>query len=217
MVFYMAQLGWSPWKDDNEEKERGALTLKELIERFDPKDLVKTPARFDVKKLQHYNMIFIRRRPQDEQRAMLKGALERKGYDLSGLDDTRADALLHLYNERFKTFGELAESAGFLFQQPPTYLPEAVEKCLKKEPQMAAALTEIATLLQTMELSDQALEAPLRALAEKTSIKFKNLMQGLRVAVTGSQVSPPLFETIRWLGLEKTLARIATAKGLIGG
>jgi len=100
----------------------------------------------------------------------------------------------------------------YLFDEPP--LPAAEEFIPKKLDRARAAelLAAAGSLLPTCDLADlESTEARYRAEAERLGAKFGDLMMPLRVAITGSRVSPPLFESIRLVGVPKAVERIAKA------
>jgi glutamyl-tRNA synthetase len=98
----------------------------------------------------------------------------------------------------------------YLFEEPPVpaaeeFIPKKLDKARASELLAAGGV-----LLPSCDLSDlPATEASYRAEAERLGAKFGDLMMPLRVAVTGSRVSPPLFESIRLMGMPKALERIA--------
>jgi len=204
---YLALLGWSPGDD----KEN--ISMQELTELFTIERVGKNPARFDMKKLEAINGDKIRELSSDE---LIKRALpfmESAGISLVGNDANalfaRAIPLIH---ERIVTLAEIPDYVRFLFTEKFSIDPEAKEKALTAEsmPILAAAQQAIETLA---EWSLEGIEGALRtALIEGLALKPKNAFTPVRVAVTGSRISPPLFESIELLGKERALDRLKAAQ-----
>jgi glutamyl-tRNA synthetase len=111
-----------------------------------------------------------------------------------------------LVQEKIATLGQFPEFAGFLFHRvdPPRVLLEGDEATLE------AARDALATLEHW---NRESIESELRALAERLGLKPREAFQPVRIAVTGSKISPGLFESIELLGREETLARLDAALG----
>jgi glutamyl-tRNA synthetase len=117
-----------------------------------------------------------------------------------------------LVKERLRLLADAPIMMRYLFEEPP--LPAAEEFIPKKLDKARAAelLAAAGSLLASCDLADlEATEARYRAQAESIGAKFGDLMMPFRVAVTGSRVSPPLFESIRLIGVPKALARVERA------
>jgi glutamyl-tRNA synthetase len=123
-------------------------------------------------------------------------------------------ALAPLVAERVKRLTEIGPVVRFLFAENQEMDPAAVESVLAK-PGAGEALDALRDALASLgEWTPEAVEATLRSLPEGLGIKSKTLFQLARVAVTGSTVSLPLFESIALLGRETTLARLTAARAL---
>jgi glutamyl-tRNA synthetase len=119
-------------------------------------------------------------------------------------------ALAPLVSERIKRLDEVVPMVRFLFEEVP--IDEPARSAVLAKPGASAALSAAEEALEaTAPWEAGAIEAALRALPERLGMKPKAVFQAVRVAVTGSTVSPPLFESLELLGKERTLARLQAA------
>jgi glutamyl-tRNA synthetase len=141
--------------------------------------------------------------PQEDYADVLVAYLREIGFDG---DESTMRAAAPLVQEKIATLGQFPEFAGFLFHrvEPPRELLEAAE------PMLEAAREALATLEPW---NRESIESELRGLAERLGLKPREAFQPVRVAVTGSKISPGLFESIELLGREETLARLDAALG----
>ena len=192
---YLALLGWS--YDDRRE----LFTREELVELFSLDRVGASPAVFDYQKLTHLNGVYVRALPLEEYADVLVSYLREQGYDWNEELVRRAAPLVQ---EKIATLGEFPAFAGFLFGP--------VEPDRKLIDGSAPLLEEAGETLASVEpFEAETIEETLRALAERLGLKPREAFQPIRVAVTGSKVSPGLFESIELLGREETLARLAAA------
>jgi len=194
LVNYLALLGWS--YDDRTE----IMSVPELIERFTLERVGASPGVFDYQKLEHFNGIYLRALPPDEYGDRLVAYLREQGYDWDEELVRRADPLVQ---EKIATLGEFPEFAGFLFRDVEPDLALVDGNVLAEAERELAGVEPFKT---------DAIDQALRALAERLVLKPREAFQPIRVAVTGSRVSPGLFESIELLGRERTLARIRRAR-----
>jgi glutamyl-tRNA synthetase len=206
---YIALLGWS--FDDSRE----FFTLKELQQLFSLDRLNKAPAVFDYKKLDWFNGMYIRKASPERLAELLLPFLQRRGWipeKPSEADRDRVGALVPLVQERLTVLSDVLPLAGFIFEEveiPPA--EQMIPKRLDRE-KTAEVLRTVSSLLSDFDgRSDQDNEQRFRDAAEELGVKLGDLLMPVRVAMTGSQVSPPLFESMRVLGVEKTSQRIEKA------
>jgi glutamyl-tRNA synthetase len=194
LVNFLALLGWS--YDD----KTTVMSRDEIVERFTLDRVGASPAVFDFQKLEWLNGVYLRELPADEYADRLVAYLREQGYDW---DEDLVRRAAPLVQEKIAALGEFPEFAGFLFS--------AVEPdpALLDGPVLGAAEQSLA---DTEPFTAEAIEASLRALAESLELKPREAFQPIRVAVTGSKVSPGLFESIELLGREQTLERIRRAR-----
>ena len=195
LLNYLALLSWS-YDDRTTIMSRG-----ELVERFTLERVGRSPAIFDYEKLRWMNGVYLRAMSGDEYADVLVAYLRERGYDWP---EDRVRRAAPLVQEKIEVLGEFPDFAGFLFGpvSPDRAQLDGASRIL------APAAEE----LEHVEPFDAAhVETALRALADRLSLKPREAFQPIRIAVTGSKVSPGLFESIELLGREETLARLAAA------
>jgi glutamyl-tRNA synthetase len=205
MVNYLALLGWS--YDDR----TNIFSVDELIEKFSLERVAKNPAAFDVAKLEWLNGHYIRQLQPGDLASRLVPFCVRAGIPV---DSDGARSKLHavapLLIDRLRRLDEAPPMVRFLFEE---VVPD--EKAAKALDGQQDYLAEVAEVLEGVEeWRAPALEQALRALAEKRGLKPRRAFQPIRAAVTGTLVSPPLFESLEILGREATIRRVRTAAAL---
>ena len=210
LVNYLALLGWSPGDD------RELFRLEELEHAFSLERLGRAGAVFDHRKLEWFNGQYIRMLSPARLAAAMAPYLRAAGIELA---DDRTPALATLLRERLSVLDEVAERAAFLAADRKLSAEELLPKRLTAA-QAAALLRAAVPLLQELtpaagatppEAGDHLLEERLRELAVAQGVKFGDLMMTIRLAATGSRVSPPLFGSLRLLGGERVRGRLAQA------
>ena len=206
---YLALLGWSPGDD------RENISMKELTELFTVEKVHSSPARFDMKKLEAINGDKIRAMPLEE---FAKWSIPFliKAEVITGTEEevslvTRA---LPLIQERIVKLDEAPALLKFLFVKDFVIDQEAVAKVADEQAKniLRRALQDLELLTTWDHLS---IESALRAsLIEELGLKPRIAFTALRIATTGSTISPPLFESMELLGKEASLARISLALSL---
>ena len=209
LMNYLALLGWSL------DGETTIIDADSLKANFSLDRISKNPAIFDVEKLEWMNGVYIRALTAAQFIERMVPWLESAG--LTTADDAAArpewyTRLAPLVSERIKRLDEIVPRVSFLFEEP-TIDEKAREKVLAK-PGAGKALDGAVVALAEVEWAAEPIEAALRELPAALELKPKAVFQSLRVAVTGSTISPPLFESFELLGREKTLARIVAARPL---
>jgi glutamyl-tRNA synthetase len=195
LVNFLALLGWS--YDDR----TTIMSRQELVERFTLERVGASPATFDYEKLDWMNGMYLRAMSAEEYADTLVGYLREQGFDWP---EERIRAAVPLVQAKIERLDQFPEYAGFLFR--PVELDRA------QLDGGATVVREAAEALKAVEPFDAAhIEAALRTLAERAGLKPREAFQPIRVAVTGSKVSPGLFESIELLGREETLARLEAA------
>jgi glutamyl-tRNA synthetase len=188
-VNFLALLGWS--YDDRTE----IMSLEELVERFTLGRIGKSAAVFDYDKLRHFNGVYLRALPPKEYADRLAAYLREQGYEW---DEELVRRVAPLVQEKIQTLGEFPAYAGFFFSRVEPH--EAVN---------GAVLPAAAETLASVDpFEAEPIESALRGLAERLGLKPREAFQPIRLAVTGSNVSPGLFESLEVLGREESLARL---------
>jgi glutamyl-tRNA synthetase len=195
LLNFLALLGWS--YDD----KTTIMSREELIERFSLDRVLPSPASLDLQKLEWMNGVYLRAMPRDEYASALVAWVAEQGL---GWDEQLVRAAAPLVQEKIKRLGEFPEFAGFLFTdvEPPRDLLDG------DRPVVAAAVDELAGL-EPWEAGT--IERRLRELAERLDLSPRKAFQPIRVAVTGSKVSPGLFESLELLGRKRSLERLRAA------
>jgi glutamyl-tRNA synthetase len=201
IVNFLALLGWSPGNDLE------LMTLDEMVKLFTVERIGSTPARFLVDKLQWLNGQYIRKCPLDRLVELCKPYLAAK-YDLSRIPPETVKEAVRQQQERLKRLDEIAALTKFVFAESVEDDEKAIAKHLKVDGGKAI-LEELRGGLAAKERFDkESVETLLKSVAEKRGAKLGKVAQPLRVAVTGTDQSPPMHETLSILGKERVLARI---------
>jgi glutamyl-tRNA synthetase len=217
LINYVALLGASY------EDGRDIYSLKELETLFSLDNLNKAPAIFDYKKLEWFNGQYIRMKSDVELASLCLHSAKTAGlFGSAGAEPTVEQgktfiAAMPLIRERLTFLHEAAGKIAYLFSDPP--LPPA-EEFIPKKLERAGTIRLMRLgreLVQPLAEAqdDAAAEAYIKEQAEKNAVKLGDLMMPLRVAITGSRVSPPLFGSLRLLGAEQSLQRVDRALQLL--
>jgi glutamyl-tRNA synthetase len=198
LVNFLALLGWS--YDD----KTTVMSREELIARFTLDRVGASPATFDYAKLDWLNGVYLRALDPDELAAALLTWLREQGY---GWDEQLVRASVPLVQEKISRLSEYPDFVRFLFEDVEPD-PALLDGSVLGEAEDALAQTEPFT--------SDAIEESLRAVSERLELKPREAFQPIRVAVTGSRISPGLFESIELLGRERTLERLRRARAVEG-
>ncbi|MGH2691355.1 MAG: glutamate--tRNA ligase [Actinomycetota bacterium] len=200
MVNYLALLGWS--LDDH----TTFFTRDELVKHFDLDRVSRNPAAFDREKLEWLNGHYIREMPTDRFAGLVQETLADAGI---AADPQVVAQAVPLIQERMKLLSEAPALLRFLFED---VAPD--EKARKMLDGQGEYLAEVAKRLEALdEWTPESIEAAMRAIQEERGLGAKKAFQPVRAAVTGTLISPPLFESLALLGRERALARIGAAAG----
>ncbi len=207
MFNYMSLLGWSY------EAETTIFTREQAVERFELSDVSRNPAVFDPEKLQWMNGVYLRQLDSEEfcgrARPFLESAL---GRALGESEWGQFQALGPLVQERVRLLTEVADMVGFVFEESPSYDPDSWNKVMGADTAAQALEAAIDRLSGTDEWTSAAIEGALREMLDQLDLSARKGLQPIRVATTGSTVSPPLFETLEVLGREASLRRLREAR-----
>jgi glutamyl-tRNA synthetase len=200
LVNFLALLGWS--YDD----KTTVMSREELVERFTLERVGASPSVFDFTKLDWLNGVYLRALPPDEYAERLIAYLREQGYEW---DEGLIRKVAPLVQEKIATLGEFPAFAGFFFARVEAEADAEVDG------QVLPAAAE--TLAQVEPFEAVAIEEALRALADRLGLKPREAFQPIRLAVTGSKVSPGLFESLEVLGRDESLARLGSGRGGASG
>jgi glutamyl-tRNA synthetase len=198
LMNFLALLGWS--YDD----KTTIMSRDELVERFDLDRVVSSPAAFDYQKLDWMNGVYLRQLPEGQYADELVRFVRDSGLDW---DEELVARAAPLVQEKIERFGQFPDFAGFFFhdvQPDPALLDE-------KAPVLAAATDE---LEQVDPFGAAEIESALRGLAERLELSPRKAFEPIRIAVTGSKVSPGLFESLELLGKNEATRHLSAAAEL---
>jgi glutamyl-tRNA synthetase len=203
MVNYLVRLGWS-------HGDQEVFTRDELIKTFQIERVGASPGIFDRTKLDWLNGLYLRRTPAEALVDLLAPFWPTAGVDPQAVADRGRAWLaeaLPLFVERAKTLLELARSMAFLFAPPAVRDPKAEAKFLT--PDHLGILGEVRRVLaEAPDFTAEALEGLVRGLATERGKKLVDYAQPVRVALTGTTISPPLFPVLALLGRKVVLERL---------
>jgi glutamyl-tRNA synthetase len=193
---YLALLGWGTDDDTT------IMATEELVRRFRVEDVGRSAAIFDEKKLRWLNGRFMRELPLDEYTAAVARHLRRE-------PDERLRAACAIAQEKAQTLAEVWDLIRFLFE-PPVEDEKAWAKVMK-DGALAALEASREALTEASAFDVEAVEAALQPIPEQLDAKPGKVYQPIRVAITGTSVSPGIFESLAALGREEALVRIDAA------
>lgn len=214
---YLVRLGWSHGDDE-------VFSTEQMIEWFDLAGIGKSAARFDYAKLTDLNGIYMRQATDEDLFASARAiSPDLEAADAPSPEMEQARAVLQKFEtsgwnrfrqvipslkERSRTLVELINGAAFLVAQRPIEIDPKAAKHLDEAAR--EHLSELAaTLAKIDDWSVETIEAAVRGFADRKTLKLGKIAQPLRVALTGSTISPPIFDLLAVLGKAETLARIA--------
>jgi glutamyl/glutaminyl-tRNA synthetase len=203
MVNFLALLGWNPGD------QREIMTVEELVRSFDPLRLTKSNSLFDRKKLLAFNTEHLRIEPPEKVLAHFKAYLQEVGSPVLQADDATLARIIKLC-EGARTFADIERKSVFVFvdDRQIKFEEKAVHKVLFKDHGLEI-LGQVRQKLAALDpLTEQGIEAMLRGLAEERRVGLGKVAQPLRVALCGTTISLPIFDSVSLLGQERTLRRI---------
>ncbi len=200
-VNYQVRLGWS-------HGDQEVFTREEMQQYFTLDGISKSASSFNTKKLEWLNAQYMKSLPAEQVAAELSWHLQRQGIDESRGPDPKL--VVRAYCERTHTLKEMAEKARCYYEPVTSYDPAGVKKWMKAG--SVEVLERSLEALQRLETWDaESIDHALRDLAGAMAIGMGKVGQPLRIAVTGSAMSPGIGETMVLTGRERTLERIANA------
>jgi glutamyl-tRNA synthetase len=203
------RLGWS-------HGDQEIFTQEEMIAAFDFKGLGKSPARFDMAKLEDLNAQYIRKTESSDLIRHIKvlfgdldeGEMLDRRFSVVGYD--RLEQLMPALKERAKTLIDLIDAARFLIAVRPLEIDPKASKLL--DDAAKARLAGLVPLLQSLtDWSAIGVEHVVREYGKSNDLKLGQIAQPLRAAMTGTTVSPTIFDVIAALPKEEALARLDDA------
>ena len=196
LVNFLARLGWA--YDDQKE----VFTREELLELFELDKVTPSPAVFDFQKLSWLNGVHLRELPPEEYADRVVEYLREAHIDW---DEELVRRAAPLVQEKIEKLDQFADYTRFFFEDvSPAVALDGAGAVLEQAEQALAGVEPFEA---------EPIERELRSLAERMELKPREAFQPIRIAVTGSKVSPGLFESLELLGRDETLRRLATVRG----
>ena len=202
VVNFLALLGW------HFDSERELFTREELIGLFSLERVNPAPAVFDAKKLEWMNGVYLRALPTFDLAERLTVFLAERGSPLAA-QSQRIVEVTPLAQEKITTLADFEPLCSFLFG-PVEIDQEAWERVAGHE-RAAEILAAVQAALADCEWTVEGVEAALRGVCDALELKPRVVFGLIRVAITGTSISPGLFESVHLLGREESLARLAAA------
>ena len=208
LLNFLVKLGWS--YDDTQE----IFSVDELIEKFDLDRVGKSNTIFNLKKLQWLNNHYVMERDLSARTDAVIPFLQRDGFLEAELSSERRawlEQIVEAVGDRLNTLADITEQTSYFFTDDFSYNPQAVKKWWKGD-DLIGTLEGVRDVLSTVEpFGLEEVESAVWAYTEAHEIKRVQVMQPLRVALTGKSFGPGLFEIIVLLGAEQVLERINRA------
>ena len=206
LINYVTMVGWA--YDDSRE----FFTKDELEKLFSLEKISKSPGVFDYKKLEWFNGQYIRKKSESELIKEVIPYLKKDGIISDDVTDRELKVIqnmMSLMKERLHFISDISELSRFLFKDISEYtLADLIPKKMDYEGTIKA-LEGAKVLVEGFESrSDEENEELFRKKSEEVKVKLGSMLMPLRVAISGSKVSPPIFGSLRLLGVEKALERI---------
>ncbi|MBR8465419.1 glutamate--tRNA ligase [Campylobacter sp. faydin G-140] len=192
LLNFLVRLGWSHGDDE-------IFSMEDMLKYFDPHDINKSSSTYNAQKLDWLNAHYIKTLPYER----LARELREFGINLAELK--KGELLLNSLRERAKTLIELADGAKAIINRPSAYDEKAMAKFIN--PQSVKILAKFSEIL-VVDLDANGYEALTAKFLEQNGLKLKDLAQALRVSITGTSVSPSIFEVLEVLGSDEVKTRI---------
>ena len=199
---YLLLLSWAPGEN------REVIDIKEAIKLFEIKDVNKTAAAFDLKKLDWMNNQYLKTEdPERMADELLPLLIEKKFIEKDNFDRNYLVSLVKLFQARLTTLNDFVDWADFFFVKDLQIDPEAEKKHLNRD--LSKEFKLFIERLEALEKFDiVTIEEAFRKMVAELHLEAKALIHPIRVALTGKTVGPGLFEVIYYLGKERTKERL---------
>jgi len=203
LLNYLLLLSWAP--GDNRE----LVSVKEAVELFNIKNVNKTSATFDLKKLDWINNQYLKNAdPEKLATELVPLLVERKLISKDNYDRVYLLNLIKLFQARLPRINDFVDWADFFFLEDPALDPEAKEKYLTQDLSKEFGLF-VRRLDSLASFEIMTIEQSFRELVAELGIEAKKLIHPIRVALTGKTIGPGLFEVIYCLGKERSCKRLS--------
>jgi glutamyl-tRNA synthetase len=213
LLNFLALLGWSPGGD------RERMSMDEMVQLFSIEGIGKANAKFAREKLLAFNTEALAAASEERLLAAMKDFLSvNPDSPLRRATDEQLLQLLRM-KKGMRTLREAEQACRFLFIEDDevAYQPDAVERILRKNGgEGATALREVRQVLDRVtDWRHEPIEQAVQAFCAEKGLGLGKVAQPIRVAVTGTTISPPIFQSLEFLGKQRTLARVRRCLDLI--
>jgi glutamyl-tRNA synthetase len=201
LLNYLMRLGWSHGDDE-------IIALEQAIQWFEIRDVGRGAARIDFDKLSSVNSHYIREKPDQVLAGLIQDSIAETIQ--RHFDSTMSERLVHAMpglKSRAKTIPELIEISLFYFYPRPLRIDQKAAKSLDSDAQERLGRL-VLNLAELNQWSEEAINEAVHAFAEKEDIKLGKIAQPLRAALTGTTVSPGIFEVAAVLGQDEAIGRL---------
>ena len=205
MANYLATLGWGP-PDDIEIRP-----MAEILSLFKLEDVLKSPAFFDPKKLEHFNAAHIRQLSGEEFMARLEPWFAKAAWPAQRYRSEVMDAIGPMVQEKIRTLADAERFVDWLMLEDPPVDADAWDKAIARNEKAAGILRSAIEAYETAAWEKDSLYDATLKLSEAHGLKLGKAQAPIRAAVSGRSVGPPLFESLVLLSREETLRRLRLA------
>ena len=214
LVNFLILLGWSPGDD------REIMPLETLVQEFSLERISRKPAVFDPQKLEWMNATYIAKTSNDALLRMLSPEILKNGWlsdPMTPAEKEMLHQILDLLKPRMKSLNDFTGQAAYFFEDPGVYNEKAVRKHWTA-PEVSQRLEQIRKRLQQCkQWREASLESLIRQTAEEMGVGAGKLIHPIRLAITGRESSPGLFEVMVLLGRACVIRRIEAAIARLAG
>ncbi len=206
MINYLALIGWAPGTEEE------IFSMEDLIQRWRIEHVHRAGGKWDRARLDWFDGLYSRKLSPDE---LLR---EFEPFLPAEWDRATVRRAIPLIQERMHTLVQGRDMIAFLFKDAVEYERSVLVGKKRQPEEIERALTKSTVALRYAQpFTAPTIEHGLRGVADEMGWKVREFTEPIRVAVTGTTVGPPLFESLELLGREKTLARIERAEALLNG
>lgn len=200
IINYLVLLGWSP------ETNQEIYSMEELIKVFNPKRISKSPATYDIKKLQWFNQKYIKNLSDDEYITYIKPFLT---YDVTNRSEEWIDKLLLIYKDHISYGKEINEVVSIFFNDEIN-ISAANQEFLESDPIIKEVINCYKEELSNLrDWNIENIANVINIVKEKTGVKGKLLYMPIRIKISGVEHGPELPDEIYLIGKEKVLERLS--------
>ena len=205
LLNYLVRLGWSHGDEE-------IFSLEQMVEYFSLEKINKSAAAFNTEKLQWLNQHYIKTLPVEEIAISLSWQYKNLNINTEAEGAPTLEAVIQVFKERCKTLREMAGASRFWFEEISAYDPLAWDKFMTSEAKLVLErVYQELSALSKAEWSVERLGAMMKSLVAELGLKFPQVAQPIRIAVTGNTISPSVDVTLDLLGKERSIKRIQDA------